>query len=257
MNGSPPKDAAERALALIGYSSSASRAMREFGLMALSVPGAPLPDVLVACERLGFVGALLHPSLQESAAGHLQLDPDARKANRADALAFTGGPRGTFAAPEALIAAVQESSYAARGAHALLIGSGSDLHVGLGLARLGFKAITVVGQTRREAEAVSRDLPAGLVAFALGRQEAAVPGLAERADLLILTGGHLPPGLLQPYHTVLDLTGLAGRETAAAGATLLSLPDFPARVLARQIEHATGQRFRPSALGDTAAALAG
>jgi shikimate dehydrogenase len=248
-------DTAERALALIGYPASASRALREFGLVALSVPAAPLPEVLSAAERLGFVGALLHAGLQESAAAHLQLDPDARKAGRADAVAFSGGPRGTFAAPEALIAAVQESSYAARGAHALLIGAGSDLRIGLGLARLGFKAITVVGQTRREAEAVSRDLPAGLVAFALGRQEAAVPGLAERADLLILTGGSLPAGLLQPYHTVLDLTGLAGRETSAAGATLLNIPDFPARVLARQIEHATGQRLRVSVLADLAAAL--
>ena len=256
MSGLPlGSDTAERALALIGYPAGASRALREFGLVALSVPGVPLPEVLSACERLGFVGALLHPSLQDSAAAHLQLDPDARKAGRADALAFAGGPRGTFAAPEALIAAVQESSYAARGAHALLIGNASDLRLGLGLARLGFKAITVVGQTRREAEAMSRDLPAGLVAFALGRSEAAVPGLAERADLLILTGGHLPPNLLQPYHTVLDLTGQAGRETQAAGATLLSVPDFPARVLARQIEHATGQRLRASALTDLAAAL--
>ncbi|AZI42060.1 shikimate dehydrogenase [Deinococcus psychrotolerans] len=245
----------ESALALIGYSAAAARALREFGLVTLGVPAAPLPEVLSACEALGFAGALLHPSLQAQAAEQVQLDPDARRAGLTDALAFTGGPRGTYAAPEALLSAVQESSYAARGAHAVLIGSAADLRLGLGLARMGFKAITVVADSHREAEAMSRDLPAGLAAFALTRQDAALRGLAEKADFLVITGGTLPSHLVQPYHTVLDLSGKAGREVQRVGATLLSLPDFPARVLARQLEHATGQRFRPDLLAEVAATL--
>jgi len=247
----------EAALALIGYPVAAARALREFGLVALGVAAAPLPEVLAACEVLGFAGALLHPSLHAQVAPHLQLDPDARRAGLSDAVAFTGGPRGTYAAPEALLSAVQDSSYAARGAHAVLIGSAADLRLGLGLARLGFKAITVVADTHRDAEMMSRDLPAGLAAFALTRSDAALRGLAERADLLILTGGSLPTNLVQPYHTVLDLTGQAAHPVQRAGATLLSLPDFAARVLARQLEYATGQRFRPELLGDAAAALNG
>ncbi|GAA4019951.1 hypothetical protein GCM10022631_36820 [Deinococcus rubellus] len=255
MSLAPGPAQGEAALALIGYSAAAARALREFGLVALGVAAAPLPEVLAACEALGFAGALLHPSLHVQAAQYLQLDPDARRAGLSDAVAFTGGPRGTYAAPEALLSAVQESSYAARGAHAVLIGSAADLRLGLGLVRLGFKAITVVADTHREAEAMSRDLPAGLAAFALTRSDAALRGLAERADLLVLTGGSLPAQLVQPYHTVLDLSGQAVREVQRAGATLLSLPDFPARVLARQLEHASGQRFRPDLLGDLVAAM--
>ncbi|WP_161883698.1 shikimate dehydrogenase [Deinococcus alpinitundrae] len=245
----------EAALALIGYPVAAARALREFGLVVLGVAAAPLPEVLSACGALGFAGALLHPSLHAQAAPHLQLDPDARRAGLSDAVAFAGGPRGTYAAPEALLNAVQDSSYAVRGAHAVLIGSAVDLRLGLGLARLGFKAITVVADTHREAEAISRDLPAGLAAFALTRSDAALRGLAERADLLILTGGSLPADLVQPYHTVLDLMGQATHAVQRAGATLLSLPDFPARVLARQLEHASGQRFRPELLVEVAAAI--
>ncbi len=247
----------EGALALIGYPPAAARALRAFGLVALGVPAAPLPEVLAACQTLGFAGALLHPDVQELAAAHVQLDPDARRAGLSDALSFAGGPRGTYAAPEALLSAVQESSYSARGAHAVLIGAAADLRLGLGLARLGFKAITVVADSRRDAEAMSRDLPAGLAAFALTRSDAALRGLAERADLLVLTGGPLPDKLVQPYHTVLDLTGRVGREVERVGATLLSLPDFPARVLARQLEHASGQRFKPELLSELAGALTG
>ncbi|AWN24561.1 shikimate dehydrogenase [Deinococcus irradiatisoli] len=246
----------ESALALIGYPPGAARALREFGLVALGVPATPLPEVFSACQTLGFAGALLHPGVQESAAAHVQLDPDARRAGLTDAVSFAGGMHGTYAAPEALLGAVQESSYAARGAHAVLIGSAADLRLGLGLSRLGFKAVTVVADSRRDAEAMSRDLPAGLAAFALARSDAALPGLAERADLLVLTGGPLPAGLVQPYHTVLDLTGKVGREVERVGAALLALPDFPARVLARQIEHASGQRFRTDLLTDLAGALA-
>ena len=245
----------KRPLALIGYPVSVARVLREFGLVVLGVPASPLPEVLSACETLGFAGALLHQSVQESAAAHLQLDPDARRAGRADAVSFVGGPRGTYAAPEALLSAVEDSHYAARGAHAVLIGSGSDVRLGFGLSRLGLKAITVVAETHRDAEALSRDLPAGLAAFALTRKDSALRGLCERADLLVLTGGALPPELVQPYHTVLDLTGRSERVVQAAGATLLSLPDFPARVLARQIEHASGQRFRPEALEGVVASL--
>lgn len=271
--------AREGALALIGYAAPAARALREFGLVALGVAvpaqlvareltrsSAPtsktaLQEVLEACSVLGFAGALIHPSWQVAATQHLYLDPDARRAGLADSVSLVAASgalqsmHGTYAAPEALLSAVQESSYAARGAHAVLIGSAADLRLGLGLARLGFKAITVVADFHRDAEAMSRDLPAGLAAFALTRSDSALQGLAERADLLVVTGGTLPPKLVQPYHTVLDLGGKSEREITKAGATVLSLPDFPARVLARQLEYASGQRFRYQLLGEIAAAL--
>ena len=72
-------------------------------------------------------------------------------------------------------------------------------------------------------------------------------------DLLILTAGTLPPGLVQPYHTVIDLTGRA--SVTGSGATTLDLRDLPLRRLARQLEHATGQRFHPQELEGALQAL--
>ena len=240
--------ASEHALALIGYPAGAGQALRGFGLVALGVPGVPLPDILAACELLGFAGALVHPRFQQAVAEHAQLDLDASRAGQCDALSFAGGARGIYAAPDALLGALQDSSYAARGARAVLIGQGADLRLGLGLGRLGLKSLTLVAETRSQAERLSRDLPAGLAAFALSRQDSALRGLAERADLLVLTAGSLPPGVAQPYHTVLDLTRLARRDTEKAGATWLMLPDLAERVLSRQLEHALGQRFKPDGL---------
>ena len=247
----------EHALALIGYPLTAGRALREFGLVALGVPEVPLPEILTACELLGFAGAIIHPRLQQSVAEHAQLDPDASRAGQCDALSFAAGARGIYAAPDALLSALQDSHYAARGARAILIGLGSDLRLGLGLGRLGLKSLTVVAETRSLAERLSRDLPAGLAAFALSRQDSALRGLAERADLLVLSAGSLPPGVAQPYHTILDLTTLARRDSEKAGATWLSLPDLAERTLSRQLEHALGQRFKPEGLSALLPLLSG
>ncbi|GAA5532635.1 shikimate dehydrogenase [Deinococcus metallilatus] len=245
-------------LALIGYSSQAARAFREVGLVALTVPHDDLTAVLEACRTLRFAGALVHPTLEIAAAEVLDPDPDARRAGRVDAVAFTGGAasggvHATYTLADALMDAVEESGYAARGASALFLGGAADLARALPLVRLGFEHVGIATDHLPDAERFARELPASVRAFALGRRDPALISLAERADLIVLASGSLPAGLLQPYHTLADLTGQG--TTGTSGAARLDLAALPALRLARQLLHATGQRYRPEALAGLVGAL--
>ncbi|PNY82565.1 shikimate dehydrogenase [Deinococcus koreensis] len=240
-------------LALIGHSAQAARALRDLGLLGVSVPTDDLSGVLHACQTLRFSGALIHASQEFAALGVTQADPTAQKVGRVDAVAFAGGVHGTFALADALTDTLEASGYASRGASALLLGqAASDLALALPLTRLGFSDIGIVAETTPEAEGAARHLPAGVRAFPMSRRDPSVTTLAERADLIVLTAGALPPGLVQPYHTLIDLTG---RAQAGAAGSVLSLARLPARRLARQLAHATGQRFHVDELEKLVPAL--
>ncbi len=247
--------ASDTPLALIGYPAPAARALRELGLVALSTPTDHLKEVMDACMTLGFSGALIHRSQEARALDATQADAGARRVGRVDAVAFTAGAHGTFALADALGDTLEASGYASRGASALLLGNDMhDLALALPLTRMGFSAVGVAAASTPDAERAARDLPAGVRAFPVSRQDSALVGLAERADLLVLTGGHFPAGLAQPYHTIIDLTGQL--QLAPGGATLLDMTELYARRLARQLAHATGQRFHPEELTGAVAALA-
>jgi len=243
MSGTP-----DTPLALIGYPSPAARALRELGLIALNVPTDDLPAVMDACRSLRFTGALVHPLQERALAAAVSTDPDARRAGRVDAVAFTGvgGAHGTYSLTDALMDTVEASGYAARGASALFLGSGVDLSQALPLVRLGFEQVGLAADSLPDAQRLARDLPASVRSYALGRRDPALTSLAERADLIVLTGGTVPPGLLQPYHTLADLTGHA--NTGTSGAARLDLSALPALRLSRQLLQATGQRYLPEAL---------
>ena len=189
-------------LAMLGYPPAAARLMRELGLIAVSLPTQPLERVLDACPALAFRGALIAPDLQAALLTAAVPDNAARRAGAADALSFAGaaGPHATFTLPEALLDALEHSGYPLRGARALLIGEGGDLGAGLALTRLGLGSLTLAAATRPDAEQLLADLPRGVKAHATTRADPALPGLAERADLIVLTAGTLPPGVLQPFH---------------------------------------------------------
>lgn len=251
---SAPPDAP---LALIGHPPHAALTLREVGLFALAVPGDDLAAVLAACRTLRFAGALVHPMREAAVAEAVEADPDARRAGRVDAVAFSGGAaggaHGTYTLADALTDAVEASGYAARGANALLLGNGADLAQALPLVRLGLGQVTVAADSLPDAQRFIRDLPGSLRVFGVSRRDPALLSLAERADLIVLTGGSFPAGLLQPYHTLADLTG-TGRA-GASGAATLDLSALPALRLARQLLHATGQRYRPEDLTGLVEAL--
>lgn len=248
--------ASDAPLALMGYPTAAARALRELGFVALHVPTDDLKHVMDACQTLKFSGALVHPSQEAHALDAVQADSTARKVGRVDAVAFAGSAHGTFALADALTDLLDASGYATRGASAVLLGlDAHDLALALPLTRLGFSDIGLAAETTPEAERAARDLPAGLRAYPMNRRDPALKNLAERADLIILTGGSLPTSLLQPYHTLIDLTGQAG--PSSTGATLLDLSGLQARRLVRQIAHATGQRLHAEEVSHVMQAMGG
>lgn len=248
---------ADAPLALIGFSRSAARSLRELGLVAFAVPATPLPEVLAACVTLGCAGALVAEAQQQAVYSLVQPDGAARKQARVDAIGFAAAPRGTHTLEDALLRAVEGSGYPARGGRALLLGAGEGLTAALGLARLGLAEVAVASPGLPEAEGLLNCLPAGTRGHALHLHDAALGGLAERADLIVLASGELPRGLLQPYHALLDLSGGGELAARATQASLLPLDALPGERLALALEHATGQRFRAEALGEVAAQLVG
>ena len=255
-------------LALLGYAPDAARALRELGLTAISVPVGNLEDVLRACAVLACPGALVAGPLRAAvlalgaSTSVVRADTAALRSGAADAVSFTGGTHGqaaqthaTCTLPDALLDTLEDSGYPVRGARALLIGQSGDLGAGLALTRLGLSSLTLAAASHPEAEALARGLPGGLKAHVTSRSDPALVTLAERADLIVLTAGPLPPGVLQPFHALLDLTGRASSAASKAGAALVPLTRLPELRLARRLHHATGQRFAPEVLSELAKVL--
>ncbi|WP_291426126.1 shikimate dehydrogenase [Deinococcus sp.] len=249
---------ADAPVALVGYPTEVGRALRELGIPALDVPTEHPKEVAQACQTLRFAGALVAPGQQGQWLGAAQADPEARRVGRIDAVAFHGaaGASGTFAYADALSDMIEASGYSARGASLAVLGNtAADLALAAPLARLGFSDIGLVADSAPEAEKAIRDLPTGLRIFPMSRRDASVKALVSRSDLVVLATGDLPTGLLEPYHTLLDLTGRVSRS--AVSGTLLDLAELQLFHLARQLLHATGQRFAPEQLRPLAAAARG
>lgn len=244
---SPP----DTPLALIGYSPQAARACRELGLIALSLPCESPSEVAQACQTLRFSGALIAPPFQTQWIDITQADPEARRIGKVDSVAFPSGygqPHGAYTFADALADAMENTRYASRGASAMIFGrTVSDLHMGAPLLRQGFTDIALVADNSPEAEKAIQDLPSGLRLYPMSRKNDAILDFAQRTDVVLLVGGSLPPRLLQPYHTLIDLTGKA--DAIRSGATILSLEELHGFHIARQLAHATGQRFVPEELG--------
>lgn len=248
---------ADAPLALVGYPSELARAFQELNITALAVPEAHPADLISACQTLKFTGALIAPAQARAWLEATTADSDARRAGQVDAVSFHGaaGAQGVFAYAEALSDAVRDSGYAAVGAGLLILGRFvSDMVLAAPIARLGFSDIGLAADSAPEAERVRRELPAAPRVFPVSRRDGTVKTLADRSDLIVLTAGELPRDLLQPYHTLLDLTGKV--QPNASGANLLSLRDLPAYHLARQLNHATGKTFQLAQLRRLADALA-
>lgn len=249
---------ADAPLALVGYPSAVLAALRDLGLLAVPVPAERPSDVVSACLTLRFTGALVAPAYQMAWLEAAQADSEAKRVGRVDALSFHGaaGASGTFSYAEALSDTLADTGYMARGASLAVLGHrAADLAVAAPLARLGFTDIGLVAESAPEAERAIRDLPSGLRIFPLSRRDESVRALLSRSDLVVLTAGELPSGILEPYHTVIDLTGRL--KGSASGATILSLDTLAQHHASRQLAHATGQRFDPAQLAALAEAMQG
>lgn len=249
---------ADAPLALVGYSSAVAAALRDLGLLAVPVPAERPQDIVSACLTLRFMGALVAPAHQAAWLEAASTDTEARRVGRVDALSFHGaaGATGTFSYAEALSDTLADTGYVARGASLAVLGNrATDLAMAAPLARLGFSDIGLVADSAPEAERAIRDLPGGLRIFPLSRRDESIRALLSRSDLVVLTAGDLPGGVLEPYHTIIDLTGRL--RQGSSGATILSLDTFAQHHASRQLAHATGQRFAPAQLEALAQAMQG
>lgn len=251
----PRPSLAEAPLALVGYSAAAAEAFREAGLLALSLPDAEPAEVVSACSTLGFVGALIAQAQGGKWLSATQPDPEAVRAGRVDAVAFAGklstlgvkAAQGSFTLAEALAEAVVASGFTPHGAALLVLGEeAADMTLAAPLIRLGFSDIGLVAQSAPEAERARKLLPSAPRLFPTSRRDTGVGALADRSDLIVLTAGELPRGLLQPYHLLLDLTGKVRPQQCEAH--LLTLEDLGAYHLSRRLRHATGQHYAPEDL---------
>ncbi len=247
---------ADAPLALVGYPSSVAAALRGLGILAVPVPAERPQDIVSACLTLRFSGALVAPAHGAAWLDAAPADTEARRVGKVDALSFhgAGGAAGTFSYAEALSDTLADTGYMARGASLAVLGlRAADLAVAAPLARLGFTDIGLVAESAPEAERAIRDLPNGLRIFPLSRRDESVRALLSRSDLVVLTAGDLPANLLEPYHTLIDLTGRLSRSPS--GATILSLEMLAQHHASRQLAHATGQRFAPAELEAVAQAM--
>lgn len=243
-------------IGLLGYGPATARALRDLGYLALPLPPDDLSDVLTACQTLRISGVLVQPAYEEHAFAATRPDEAARQAGRVDAVALPVGllaaePQGTYTLPDALGDAVAAAHYAARGASALLIGHGNDLTSVMNLTRLGFTQVGFATDNPAVAKRLSREVPAGIASYALSRRDPALQTLAERADLIVVTGGSLPAGVLQPYHTLLDLSG----RLPSGNASRLELSELPSLRLSQALLHITGQRLHSQSLSSLITAM--
>ncbi|WP_261663799.1 shikimate dehydrogenase [Deinococcus sp. Marseille-Q6407] len=234
-----------------------AQALRDLGYLALPLPASDLSESLAAAQVLGLRGVLIHPTYEEQALLTVQPDEAAQQARRVDAVALpsgllAAGSQGTHTLAEALSDVVEAARYVAQGVSALVIGHGSDLVNALPLTRLGLAQVGFAADSLPAAERLKREVPAVTAAYVLSRRDPALQTLAERASLIVVTGGLLPAGVLQAHHTLLDLTG---RLPASAAAHRLELSDLPALRLARQLTYLTGQQHSPAGLAALAQAV--
>jgi len=216
---------------------------RHGGHVVASEPGTALEAALFGLCPLGFAGAWIEgETLSARAAGLLaELEPEARHARRADAVACGyAGPRGLFLAPRALARLFEREVYP--GVRVLWLGGPRpELAAGLrGVAR-----VDVAARLPGEGEALLGALPEPIRGELALRPEE-VRALAAQADLLLFAGGTLPLEVFLPYHTVLALAPVP-KAVFQAVERVIEPERFRAERLALFVEEVLGLELPPQA----------
>ncbi|MBC7645723.1 MAG: hypothetical protein H7095_01240 [Pseudopedobacter sp.] len=228
------------------------------------VPLGTIPTTLSALNSLGFLGALIDPSLSGKIFPALErLSPAAKTCGAVDTLSLLGGEyQGGYALEEALRTSLENRGFRLYGAKLMVLGSGPEAVAAVQLARAGAARLVVAADTLPQAEAMARTLPATggdsshkLTRYAITLGDERLESLVERVDLVVQAGATLPPRLWQPYHTSLDLfENEGGRFLSRVGGQVLPFADVHAERLRLQLETVSGVRV---ALETVQAALGG
>jgi shikimate 5-dehydrogenase len=215
--------------------------------------------VFEALKHLNFAGALiLDDKIQREAFGYAARSSlDAQEVGAADALAVTAaGLVGDYGFGRAVGQALAASGWDARGAAAVILGSGIRARaISRDLASLGVRQLAVLARNRPLAEETTRQLAASTEIIAKARDDALTLSLIERADLLVrIESKEVPHELLGPHLTIVDLVGGGmtplRHRAMAFGALTLNLRDVQAEQLALALGHLLEARLEAKLFRD-------
>lgn len=213
----------------------------------------PVADVLSALEPLGFAGALLlDAAQQEQAFFRLQRTSlDAQAAAAVDTVTVTAaGLMGDFTLGRALGNALHSEGWDARGARAVILGSGPVAKsVAQELSSRGIGHLTVLAENRPAAEQTLPSLVGAHQSEAKAADEPLVTPLLAQADILVCLDPKLKldKQLLGPHLSIIDLTPSPLSDLRKAGlrvgAKSFGLRDVQAHQTALSLSHILGKRL--------------
>ncbi len=190
------------------------RALCEEGgwpLVPVHLPDPEPASALLSLHQLGFAGALVGDDLAEAFYPHVgRTSPEARSVQATDTLSVPPGGylgfSGHHTLATALVDAALEVRLALQGSKLLVLGGGARARAALALARLGVSAVILATPELPLGERAAATVPPGPRVRVLWEKDPLLPELALECDVVALAAA---PGrdLLQPYHTLIDLSG--------------------------------------------------
>ncbi|MGL4610664.1 MAG: hypothetical protein ACRCYY_13455 [Trueperaceae bacterium] len=215
----------------------------------------PLKAVLDSMSVLEFAGGLvLDEAQQHICFSQMQRSSlDAQEARGVDTITITpAGFFGDYAVGHAVGALLKANDYDAREAKAVVLGSSNEaIAVARELSSLGVAQLTLVAESRPEAEKTLPSVAASTVAVAKAIAEPTVPALIEGADIVVRVNPKLeiPETLLGPHLTIVDFSPQAlstfRQQAMRVGAKTYSLRDIQSHQLALALTRLLGKPYKP------------
>lgn len=244
-------------IALVCHDPDLAARFERLGTPAYFVHSVPpeqaLSEILTALPTLGFAGALILDAAEQAQAfSHLQRSSlDAQAVGVVDSITVTAaGLMGDYTLGRALGHALQNERWDARGARAVILGSGPlAKSVAQELASRGAQHLTVLAANRPAAEASLPTLANSHQSEARTADEPLAAPLLEQADILVRTDSTLevPHTLLGPHLGIIDLAPSPLSDLRKAGlnvgAKSFGLRDVQAHQTALALSHILGKRL--------------
>lgn len=204
-------------------------------------------SVLQSLSTLGYAGGLISDEFSESYFPYCaRVSVEARRVGRIDTISSLGGGfDATHTLEDSLFQWMEHSGYRSAGARLMVIGGNFKANTAIQLGRLGFVSVMLAAQNMSTAEELLKVVPIGIEKYPLVVGGYSFASFMEQQDLLIITEdvGKLR---FQPYHQVMDLSGLYGQVVQQDGAHLWDNTQLEVIRLSHQLKFLTGRNIAPS-----------
>ncbi|WP_189002208.1 hypothetical protein [Deinococcus roseus] len=216
-------------------------------LVPHTLPQTHPSSVLQSLSTLGYAGGLISEEFSESYFPYCaRVGVEARHVGRIDTLSSLGGGfDATHTLEDSLFQWMENSGYRSAGARLMVIGGNFRARVALQLARLGFVSVMLAAKSMSESEELLKVVPAGIEKYPLVVGGYSFASFMEQQDLLIITEdvGKLR---FQPYHQVMDISGVYAQTIAQDGAHMWDSTQLEVLRLSHQLKFLTGRSIAPS-----------